>query len=220
MIYQRRLTGKTNEMLNLSSYNYLGFAQNEGPCADAVEVATKRLGVASCSSRMEVGTLDLHLEAEALVARFVGKESSMIVSMGFATNSTTIPALVGKGCLIISDELNHSSLVYGARVSGASIRVFKHNGEYVNESSLSPFPCILTHHCCLQIPKTWNLSSAIQLRRGNHVHTDHGKRSWWSLRAYILWKEVSARFRTSSSSRRSIRCDMAARKEFCESSLI
>jgi serine palmitoyltransferase len=51
----------------------------------------------------------------------------MIISMGFATNSTTLPALVSKGCLIISDELNHSSLVYGARVSGANIKVFKHN---------------------------------------------------------------------------------------------
>lgn len=49
--------------------------------------------------------------------------------MGFATNSTTLPALVGKGDLIISDELNHASLVYGARISGASIKVFKHNGK-------------------------------------------------------------------------------------------
>ncbi|KND01022.1 serine C-palmitoyltransferase LCB2 [Spizellomyces punctatus DAOM BR117] len=122
-----KLTGETKEVLNLSSYNYLGFAQSEGPCADAVETAVRKYGVATCSSRMEAGTLDQHQEVEALVARFVGKEAAMIISMGFATNSTTIPALVGKGCLIISDELNHSSLVYGARVSGASIRVFKHN---------------------------------------------------------------------------------------------
>jgi serine palmitoyltransferase len=51
----------------------------------------------------------------------------MVISMGFATNSTTIPALVGKGCLVISDELNHSSLVFGTRLSGAAIRIFKHN---------------------------------------------------------------------------------------------
>lgn len=51
----------------------------------------------------------------------------MIVSMGFATNSTTIPSLVSKGSLIISDELNHSSIVFGARLSGAFVRVFKHN---------------------------------------------------------------------------------------------
>ncbi|KAI8852754.1 pyridoxal phosphate-dependent transferase [Chytridium lagenaria] len=122
-----KLSGTTREVLNLSSYNYLGFAQNEGPCADAVEEALHDMGVSSGSSRMEAGTLALHHEAEELVARFLGKESAMIVSMGFATNSTTIPSLVGKGCLLISDELNHASLVFGSRISGASIKVFKHN---------------------------------------------------------------------------------------------
>ncbi|KAJ3062064.1 serine palmitoyltransferase component, partial [Quaeritorhiza haematococci] len=122
-----RLTGKTREVLNLSSYNYLGFAQNEGPCADAVERKVRECGIASSGPRLEAGTTDLALEVESLVARFIGHESAMVVSMGFATNSTTLPALVSKGCLIISDELNHASLVYGARVSGATIRVFKHN---------------------------------------------------------------------------------------------
>ena len=50
-----------------------------------------------------------------------------IVGMGFATNSTVIPALIGKGSLIISDELNHSSIVTGARSSGSKIKIFKHN---------------------------------------------------------------------------------------------
>ncbi|CAG8750887.1 21966_t:CDS:2, partial [Gigaspora rosea] len=122
-----QLTGNTRECLNLSSYNYLGFAQCEGPCADAVEQTVRKYGISSCSSRAEVGTLDLHHQVESLVARFVGKEAAMIISMGYATNSTTIPALVSKGCLIISDELNHSSIVFGSRLSGAFIRVFKHN---------------------------------------------------------------------------------------------
>jgi len=74
------------------------------------------------------GNLDLHVELEKLVARFVGKESAMIFGMGFATNSTNIPILVGKGDLIISDELNHSSLVLGARLANTKIKVFKHNG--------------------------------------------------------------------------------------------
>ena len=113
--------------MNLSSYNYLGFAQSEGPCADAVEASIAKYGVTTCSSRMEVGSLELHQEVEALVARFVGQEDSIVFSMGFATNSTTLPSLAGKGDLIISDELNHSSLVFGARLSGATIRVFKHN---------------------------------------------------------------------------------------------
>ncbi|KAJ3352361.1 serine palmitoyltransferase component [Entophlyctis luteolus] len=122
-----QLKGTTREVLNLSSYNYLGFAQNEGPCADAVEATIQKYGVQSGASRFDNGTLDLHLEAESLIARFMGKDAAMIVSMGFATNSTNIPSLVGKGSLIVSDEFNHSSLVFGARVSGASIRVFKHN---------------------------------------------------------------------------------------------
>lgn len=105
----------------------VGFAQSSGPCADAVEEATRRLGNVTCSPRAEAGTSDIHQDMERLVARFCGKEDAMIVSMGFATNSTTIPALVGKGCLVISDELNHSSIVFGARLSGASVRVFKHN---------------------------------------------------------------------------------------------
>ncbi|TPX31638.1 hypothetical protein SmJEL517_g05055 [Synchytrium microbalum] len=121
------LTGRTRELLNLSSYNYLGFAQSEGPCAEAVEAAVQRWGISTNSSRMESGTLDLHHEVEGLVARFVGQEAAVVVSMGFATNSTTLPALVSKGCLIISDELNHSSLVYGSRLSGAAIKVFNHN---------------------------------------------------------------------------------------------
>ncbi|RUS25379.1 pyridoxal phosphate-dependent transferase [Jimgerdemannia flammicorona] len=121
------LTGRRRECLNLSSYNYLGFAQAEGPCADAVRETIRQYGISSCSPRAEVGTLDLHERAEVLIARFLGKPAAMIVSMGFATNSTVIPSLVSKGSLIISDELNHSSIVFGARLSGAFVRVFKHN---------------------------------------------------------------------------------------------
>ena len=83
------------------------------------------------------GTLqNLHDELEHLVARFIGKPAAMTFGMGFATNSTNIPTLVGKGDLIVSDELNHASLVLGARLSGAKIKVFKHNGKN-SSSSLS-----------------------------------------------------------------------------------
>ncbi|GAA5799956.1 pyridoxal phosphate-dependent transferase [Helicostylum pulchrum] len=122
-----RLTGTTTEALNFASYNYLGFSDTTGPCADAVEAATQELGITSASSRSEAGTTKQQQDMEQMVARFVGKEDAMCVSMGFATNSTTIPALVNKGCLVISDEMNHSSIVFGVRLSGASVRVFKHN---------------------------------------------------------------------------------------------
>lgn len=121
------LTGTTTETLNMSSYNYLGFAQSEGPCADATEVAIRKNGITLASPRSESGTSDLTLEVEDCIAKFVGKEAAMVFSMGFVTNATTFPALVGKGCLLISDELNHSSIRFGARLSGAVIKMFKHN---------------------------------------------------------------------------------------------
>ncbi|KAL1922280.1 uncharacterized protein VTP21DRAFT_9819 [Calcarisporiella thermophila] len=119
--------GTTTEVLNLGSYNYLGFAQAEGPCADAVEEAVRENGIASSSPRLETGTSDMHRELEELTARFLGKEDAIVISMGHATNATTLPALVGKGCLVLSDELNHASIITGLRLSGASIRIFKHN---------------------------------------------------------------------------------------------
>ncbi|TFK89332.1 serine palmitoyltransferase 2 [Polyporus arcularius HHB13444] len=120
-------TGTRTRALNISSYNYLGFAQGNGPCADAVETSIERYGVSSGGTRLEGGTLDLHQQAEALVARFMGTEDALISSMGFATNSNIIPGLVNKGCLVISDELNHASIRYGVRLSGANVRMFKHN---------------------------------------------------------------------------------------------
>eukprot|EP00158_Paraphelidium_tribonemae_P007255 Partr_v1_DN28169_c1_g1_i1_m54952 putative Serine palmitoyl-transferase len=122
-----KLTGSVRRVLNLSSYNYLGFAQNAGYCADAVEKSTISAHVGVGSARLEAGTLDIHEKVESLVAKFLSKEDAIVFSMGFATNSTTLPALVSKGSLIISDELNHSSLVFGSRLSGAAIRIFKHN---------------------------------------------------------------------------------------------
>ncbi|XP_030627598.1 serine palmitoyltransferase 2b isoform X2 [Chanos chanos] len=121
-------TGKVvKDVINMGSYNYLGFAENTGLCADAATECTVKYGVAVCSSRHEMGNFDIHEELEQLVARFLGVESAMTFGMGFATNSMNIPALAGKGCLILSDELNHASLVLGARLSGSTIRVFKHN---------------------------------------------------------------------------------------------
>ncbi|TRX88001.1 hypothetical protein FHL15_011103 [Xylaria flabelliformis] len=119
--------GTTTETLNMSSYNYLGFAQSEGPCANAVEECVRKYGLSFCSSRTDAGTSDLVNEVEKEVAAFVGKPDAMVFSMGFVTNASSFPALVSKGCLIISDELNHASIRLGARLSGAVIRSFKHN---------------------------------------------------------------------------------------------
>ena len=131
-----KLTGTQTRGLNISSYNYLGFAQARGGCADAVEESLRRYTISCGGTRLEGGNSELHVTAEALVARFVGQEDALISSMGFATNSTIIPALVSKGCLVISDELNHASIRFGVRLSGASVRMFKHNDMKALESLL------------------------------------------------------------------------------------
>ena len=72
---------------------------------------------------MCAATTPVHLQLDRMVAEFVGKEDAITFGMGFATNSVGIPALVGKGCLILSDALNHSSIVAGVRGSGAKVKV-------------------------------------------------------------------------------------------------
>lgn len=131
-----QFTGTKTRALNTSSYNYLGFAQARGGCADAVEESIKRYGTGSCGARLEGGSVDLHAQGEALVAKFIGHEDAVLTSMGFSTNSTIIPALVSKGCLLISDEYNHASIRFGSRLSGASVRMFKHNDMKSLESLL------------------------------------------------------------------------------------
>ncbi|XP_078317498.1 serine palmitoyltransferase 2-like isoform X2 [Crassostrea virginica] len=122
-----RYTGTCTRAINFGSYNYLGFSENKGPCADAVEKTVNQLGNAICASRQELGYLQIHKELDELVADYLGVEAAITVPMGFATNSMNMPALVEKGCLILSDELNHASLILGCRLSGAQIRTFKHN---------------------------------------------------------------------------------------------
>jgi serine palmitoyltransferase len=124
----RSTTGVARHALNLGSYNYLGFADDWHVTCKTDVMQTLHNFPTSCSSaRMDWGTLVLHRELESTVARFLGKEDALVYTMGFGTNSTTIPALVGKGSLLISDSLNHMSIINGARASSAHVRVFKHN---------------------------------------------------------------------------------------------
>jgi len=114
--------------LNLGSYNYLGFADDwKETCGKDVLDSLKDLPISTSSCRNEFGTTKLHREVEQVVARFLNKEDALALNMGFNTNCTTIPALTSRGDLLISDELNHTSIVNGARASGAAIRIFRHN---------------------------------------------------------------------------------------------
>jgi len=119
---------RKSECVNVSSYNYLGYAQTEGECIEsAVEAATRGHGLSQCSSAKEIGHRQLHARLERTVAEFLGVEDAVTFGMGFATNALNIPRLIGKDCLVLSDEFNHASIIVGLRLAGATIKVFKHN---------------------------------------------------------------------------------------------
>lgn len=120
-------TEKLTRCLNLGSYNYLGFAAADEYCTPRAIESLNRFSSSTCSPRVDGGTTTLHTELEECVAKFVGKPAALVFGMGYVTNSAIIPILIGKGGLIISDSLNHSSIVNGARGSGATVEVFQHN---------------------------------------------------------------------------------------------
>lgn len=120
-------TGRNLETINFGSYNYLGFADDDKLTFPHVKAAIHKYGTSICSSRQEVGQVAVLRELDDIVAEFVGAEAALTCGMGFATNALNIPAMFGKGCCVISDELNHASLILGIRLSGAETRVFKHN---------------------------------------------------------------------------------------------
>ncbi|KRX14363.1 Serine palmitoyltransferase 2 [Trichinella nelsoni] len=122
-----RYTGGKTKVINLGSYNYLGFAENTGPCVEEVERSIRKYGIGVCSSRKEAGNMSIHNRLERLMAQFLGVEDALCFPMGFATNSMNVPCFAEKGCLLLSDELNHASLILGCRLTGATIKVFKHN---------------------------------------------------------------------------------------------
>ena len=122
-----RLTGRVIRALNLGSYNYLGFAAADPFCTPRVQSVLASQGWAMPGPRSEAGHAPIHDALEASVAAFVRKPAAIVFGMGFATNSAVIPALVGRGCLVISDALNHASIVAGVRGSGAKVAVFAHN---------------------------------------------------------------------------------------------
>ena len=110
------LTDRQRKCINFGSYNYLGFSDDwQFTCRDRVIDSLNKYGIACTVAAMEGGTLDLHRELEEQLARFLGKEACMVFNTGYGTNTSAIPALFGKGCLLISDTLNHTSIVNGSR---------------------------------------------------------------------------------------------------------
>ncbi len=112
-------------VLNFCSNNYLGMA-NHPRLVQAVQKAVEKHGVGPAAVRTIAGTMDLHLELERRLAGFKGVEACITFQSGFAANTGTIPALVGKDDAVFSDELNHASIIDGCRLSGAKIIRYAH----------------------------------------------------------------------------------------------
>jgi len=113
------------EVINLASNNYLGLTTHKALRKASVE-AVRKLGVGAGAVRTIAGTMKLHMDLEEQIARFKQVEACVVFQSGFTANAGTVSAVLGKDDLIVSDELNHASIIDGARLSKATIKVFKH----------------------------------------------------------------------------------------------
>ena len=113
------------QVVNLSSNNYLGLT-TDPRLRQAAEDAVRRLGVGSGSVRSIAGTMDIHMELERRLAVFKKTEAVVVFQSGFSANAGTVAAVLSKEDVLISDELNHASIIDGARLSRATIKVFPH----------------------------------------------------------------------------------------------
>ena len=127
------------EVIMLGSNNYLGLTTNPRVRQAAAD-ALQHYGTSVTGSRFLNGTLELHLELEQQLARYVGKEAALVFSTGYQTNLGTISALVDRGDYVILDKDAHASLVDGAMLSRGELKRFKHNDVEDLERVLSKLP--------------------------------------------------------------------------------
>src|SRR5690242_12332896 len=112
-------------VINIASNNYLGLTTHPR-LRDAAMAALKKYGVGSGAVRTVAGTMKIHMELEKKIAQFKNVEACVVFQSGFTANAGTVSAILGKDDFIISDELNHASIIDGARLSRAKIKVFRH----------------------------------------------------------------------------------------------
>lgn len=117
---------KGRKMIMVGSNNYLGLTNHPKVKEAAIE-AIKKYGTGCAGSRFLNGTLDIHVNLEEKLARFMGKEAALIFSTGFQVNLGVISALVGKDDVVIIDKMDHASIIDGCRLSFGEIKKFRHN---------------------------------------------------------------------------------------------
>jgi glycine C-acetyltransferase len=113
------------KVINLASNNYLGLTAHPKLREAAIE-AIKTYGVGSGAVRTIAGTMKIHMELEEKIARFKNVEACVVFQSGFTANAGTVSSILGREDFIISDELNHASIIDGARLSRAKVKVFRH----------------------------------------------------------------------------------------------
>src|SRR5256886_11115967 len=113
------------EVINLASNNYLGLTTHKALRRAAIE-AVRKYGAGAGAVRTIAGTMKLHMELEEQIAKFKNVEACVVFQSGFTANAGTVAAVLGKEDLIVSDELKHASIIDWARLSKATIKVFKH----------------------------------------------------------------------------------------------
>src|SRR5437016_967556 len=126
-------------VVNLSSNNYLGLTTHPRLRERALE-ATRKYGVGTGSVRTIAGTMDIHMELERRLAEFKKTEAVVVFQSGFAANAGTVAAVLSREDVVISDELNHASIIDGARLSRAAIKVFPHKDADAARKILQELP--------------------------------------------------------------------------------
>src|ERR1700726_2993737 len=185
------------EVINLSSNNYLGLTTHKTLRRAAID-AIRTHGVGAGAVRIIAGTMDLHMALEEQIAKFKWTEAAVVFQSGFTANAGTVAAVLGKDDLILSDELNHASIIDGCPLSRATIKVFKHrdvadcerlckesenwpghkllitDGVFSMDGDIAPLPelCTLAEkfHCIMMVD---DAHSSGVLGRGGRGTVDH-----------------------------------------------
>ena len=168
-------------VVNLSSNNYLGLTTHPRLRQKALE-AVEKFGVGTGSVRTIAGTMAMHMELERKLAEFKNVEAVVVFQSGFTANAGTVSAILTKDDVVISDELNHASIIDGCRLSRATIKVFPHKdvGRRTQDSRRAARGSAQAPDHRRRLQHGWRpraAAGAVRTRRGNRLHHDGRRRA-------------------------------------------